>query len=37
MVDGSVIDSRCTLLFIAKIVAIFDFRHSGRSCCLRGA
>jgi hypothetical protein len=36
-VDGSGIDSRRTLLFIAKVMAIFHFGHAGRACCLRGA
>jgi len=36
-VDGSVIDSRRTLLLIAKVVAVCDFGYSGRASCLRGA
>ena len=34
---GALFTRGASLLLIAKIVAVFDFGHSGRACCLRGA
>jgi hypothetical protein len=31
-VDGSVVDSRRSLLFVAEVIAVSDLRYSGREC-----